>query len=423
MRIGIQTWGSNGDVRPFIALAAGLQRAGHRVHLVVTDIDARDYQGYAKEYGFQLSQVATPVIADVARLHELGRRSLEANPLRQGRIFLEEFFLPVLEEMLQGSHVLCEESDLAIGHFIFYPLQAEAERHNIPYVTVALAPLMSPSRYNAPSGTPQWGEWSNRFFWWLAGKACNHIFMKEVNALRVRLGLAAKSNVFTDVFASQRMNIVASSPQLFPRPADWPSSTHLTGFLDLPEGPTADRMDAELEAFMAAGEAPTFITFGSLTPAESGYFAQNLALFDQALRRSQSRAIVQLPLHRIDGLPSAPHMHFTSYVSHRRVFPRCSMVIHHGGAGTTHTVARAGVPGIVLAHAADQFFWGEQCHDAGVSPPMLKMKDLTAETLARAIAAARGEVMRARAAQLARAMAGEDGVGEAVRLIEAGFGP
>jgi len=29
MRIGIQTWGSDGDIRPFIALAGGLQAAGH----------------------------------------------------------------------------------------------------------------------------------------------------------------------------------------------------------------------------------------------------------------------------------------------------------------------------------------------------------------------------------------------------------
>ncbi len=421
MRIGIQTWGSTGDVRPFVALAAGLQAAGHEVHLVVTDIDARDYHGYAREYGFRLTQVATPVIADVQRLHEVGLRCLEGHPLRQGRIILNELFLPVLDQMHQASRELCTDSDLTIGHFFLYPLQAEAELQKKPYATVALAPVLIPTRRVPPSGTPHLGIWGNQFFWWLVRKICNRVFLPDTNALRESLGLAAKRDSFHEVFVGGQLDLVASSPALFPRPDDWAASTHLTGFFDLPEGPTADKVDEEMERFLAAGEAPVFITLGSLTPANSEYFLQNLALFDEALQRTKSRAIVQLPAHQIAGLPQVPHLHFTSYVSHRRVFPHCKLVVHHGGAGTTHTVARAGVPGIVLAHAADQFFWGEQCHRAGISPPMLKMKDLNAIKLARTIAAAASEDMRARAAQLGREMAQENGVAEAVRLVSEKF--
>jgi hypothetical protein len=43
MKIGIQTWGSNGDIRPLLALADGLQQAGHAVTLVVSSIDNRSY--------------------------------------------------------------------------------------------------------------------------------------------------------------------------------------------------------------------------------------------------------------------------------------------------------------------------------------------------------------------------------------------
>jgi len=60
MRIGLQTWGSEGDVQPFIALAAGLVRAGHEVTLVVTDNAGRDYSGFAQSFGFKLVDVRNP---------------------------------------------------------------------------------------------------------------------------------------------------------------------------------------------------------------------------------------------------------------------------------------------------------------------------------------------------------------------------
>ena len=80
MRIGIQTWGSTGDIRPFVALAAALTQAGHQVHLVVTDIDCRDYRHYAEEYGFRITQVATPVIADAAALTKLAAAVSKPGP-------------------------------------------------------------------------------------------------------------------------------------------------------------------------------------------------------------------------------------------------------------------------------------------------------------------------------------------------------
>ena len=47
MKIGLQAWGSEGDIQPFTALAAGLVKAGHSVTLVVTDNIGRDYRDLA----------------------------------------------------------------------------------------------------------------------------------------------------------------------------------------------------------------------------------------------------------------------------------------------------------------------------------------------------------------------------------------
>ncbi|MGH8088726.1 MAG: glycosyltransferase, partial [Stenotrophomonas sp.] len=103
---------------------------------------------------------------------------------------------------------------------------------------------------------------------------------------------------------------------------------------------------------------------------------------------------------------------------HEALFPRCSIVIHHGGSGTTHSACRAGVPSLVMPFAADQFFWAARLQEMGVAAEPLSPKRLDAQTLGRAIAVPEHADTRARASALGRAMATENGVGTAVSLIQ-----
>ncbi len=43
MRVGIQGWGSEGDLRPLVALAARLRSEGHWPRLVLTSVEGKDY--------------------------------------------------------------------------------------------------------------------------------------------------------------------------------------------------------------------------------------------------------------------------------------------------------------------------------------------------------------------------------------------
>jgi UDP:flavonoid glycosyltransferase YjiC (YdhE family) len=104
-------------------------------------------------------------------------------------------------------------------------------------------------------------------------------------------------------------------------------------------------------------------------------------------------------------------------VPHDWLFPRTAVVVHHGGSGTTHSAARAGVPSVVLPFAADQFFWARQLHRLGVAPAASGIRRITAAGLARAIAAARTARYRDRAATVGAAMRAEDGLATAVDAI------
>ena len=68
MKIGVQTWGSEGDIRPMVALGHGLVQRGHQVELVYTDIADRHYVNIAASLGFTARAVATPVI-EIGRAH------------------------------------------------------------------------------------------------------------------------------------------------------------------------------------------------------------------------------------------------------------------------------------------------------------------------------------------------------------------
>ncbi len=104
---------------------------------------------------------------------------------------------------------------------------------------------------------------------------------------------------------------------------------------------------------------------------------------------------------------------------HGWLFPRVAAVVHHGGAGTTAAGLRAGRPTVVVPFFADQPFWGDRVHALGVGPRPIPRKELTAERLAAAIRQAAGaEGLRARAAALGARIRAEDGVGQAVRVVE-----
>jgi sterol 3beta-glucosyltransferase len=60
-------------------------------------------------------------------------------------------------------------------------------------------------------------------------------------------------------------------------------------------------------------------------------------------------------------------------------------VVHHGGAGTTTSAARAGVPQIVVPHLFDQLYWGGRVSALGLGPPQIPRTRLSAERLAAAL--------------------------------------
>ncbi|MCA9913496.1 MAG: hypothetical protein KC496_09110 [Anaerolineae bacterium] len=104
---------------------------------------------------------------------------------------------------------------------------------------------------------------------------------------------------------------------------------------------------------------------------------------------------------------------------HDWLFPRMSVIVHHGGAGTTAAALRSGIPGIIVPFFGDQPYWGRLVHRQGVAPAPIPASKLTAERLAAAIREAlEDHAMRQHANKLGAAIRAEDGIGNAVKVIE-----
>jgi sterol 3beta-glucosyltransferase len=82
-RLGIQTWGSEGDVRPFLALASGLAKKGHHVTVVATTGFNVAYARIASANGFTFSNLFDRSLVIMSKDELLAACFNMSNPIRQ----------------------------------------------------------------------------------------------------------------------------------------------------------------------------------------------------------------------------------------------------------------------------------------------------------------------------------------------------
>jgi sterol 3beta-glucosyltransferase len=415
MKIGLQTWGSEGDIRPFVAIGHGLVQRGHDVELVYTDIAERRYEAVAASLGMTARAVATPVIADEAELYAIGTAATRSsNKLKQGKLIYDKLLRPVEDAIFDAAVDLASRSDLIVSHFILNQVRAAAALAGKPEVSVTFAHMILPSRHIHPQSLPRLGKVGNAAGWALTRFVLNRAILGSVNRFRRRVGAPPVKDLLLDAWASHLLNLIAVSPAMLAAPDDWPRANRMCGFL-APPSTSHEEISPELEAFLAAGEPPVFMGFGSLMPASTAYLAQTVELMKETARLAGCRAVIQavMPPERSERFIIVPR------TPHALVFPRCAAAVHHCGAGTTHTTLKAGVPSVGVPHVSDQFSWAGELQRLGVAPAPVPRRSLTADRLAKQIRAVLANPgMRAKAMAIAAHMKDDDGPATAAVMIE-----
>ncbi|MFJ9770580.1 glycosyltransferase [Kitasatospora sp. NPDC101157] len=399
MRILIVTTGSRGDVAPFTGLGRRLVDAGHRV-----------------------SVLAHPTFATLIESCGLEFRSLPGDPrefvLGRSRATSPEETRALATAFVNGladgvTDAVAGGADLLLTAFAPSPLALTAgEALGVPVLGTYLTPAFATARFPlpGPAGTGDLGPAGNLAAGRERLRSAERLFSGAVARMRERLGLPGTAA--PEPLGHTRPVVHGYSPLLEPRPADWPAPVEVSGFW-WPARPLGRRPPAELVDFLQAGPAPVFIGFGSMAPDEGERLGE---LVTAAVRRAGVRAVVQAGWAGLtaagDGILSVGDL------PHDWLFPRTAAVVHHAGAGTTGAALRAGVPAVPVPVMIDQPFWAARLHGLGVAPETVPFTELTAERLAAAITAALAEPVRRRAAELAGAVAGEDGAGAVLAHVD-----
>lgn len=403
-------WGSEGDLRPMVALSAALRRSGHSVQLDLTPIDGSDFGPLCASLGIPLR--VYPERLDL-ELHTAARGADSVDPLKLSRDLVARAFEPHLELFFQKALELCAQSDLIIWQYSAWYARAAAQQVGIPDVSVQLFPGLAPTRFAPPPGLPNLGP-LNRLAWSAAAFALDRQFLRTPRAFFAAKGLPPLRHVMPELLFSERLNLHAFSPQLVPRPPDWDATHQVVGRLFLEAGQTPWTPSAGLTAFLADGPPPVLLSMGSmehLAPAR----ARDLLI--GAAKAAGVRAILQTkrgaPEEGRDG-----DLYFLPWAPHEALLPRCALAVHHAGAGTSHAVLEAGLPAVAVPFIFEQALWAKRLHAAGVASRPLPFWKVSSGQLAAAIRSSlAAEPLRLRARELAQRLKGEGGAAGAVGLL------
>ncbi|GAA2906593.1 glycosyl transferase [Actinoplanes cyaneus] len=381
MRVVLSAYDSRGGVEPLIGLAVRLRGLGAEV-TVCAPPDEVPLRG-------------VPFVPVGMSPRELMRGPVTGTIRdRAGALIADQF--AKLPAVLEGADVLvaCGILPSVAG------ARSVAEMLNIPYVYAAFQPNSLPSPHHRPIARPGHpldpAVTDNRVLWEQDATAANELFRDVLNAERARHGLPEVKDVRDHGFTD--LPWLATDSLLGPwlEPADL--EVVQTGTWILPdEGDLPD----EVEAFLDQEPLPVYVGFGSMPVAEE------LARAAVDAARAQGHPVILSAGWA--GLDAEDCL-VVGEISHPALFKRVAAVVHHGGSGTTHTAARAGVPQVIVPHGGDQPYWAERVTALGIGA--------TGESVADALKVAMAPETAAHAAAVAAAMYPDGAAVAAEMLIE-----
>lgn len=383
-KILIATFGSLGDLHPFVALAHALQRDGFTPVIATSAA----YGDYIRAEGFAFAPIRPDADDLTSRLGmdmaEIARRMAEDDAF-----LFDTLIFPHLRESYDDFLVASEGAAAIVAHSLAFSARLAAELRGLPLVNVLLSPMMLYSAYDPPLASsapvrraPAWQVEIayNRFLLW----SLSHVIALWAAPLRrLRRDLALEPRYGLDLLLgvkSSAATIGLFSPTLAPPQPDHGSRTFIAGHSFHDRYMSEARLAPALEAFLDAGEPPLVFTLGSFVARARRDYYVDCA---EAARALGKRAVMLA--HEDDAAVLAesrgPDVYVAAYAPHSLVFPRACAIVHHGGIGTTGQAMRAGRPQLVTPFLGDQFDNAERLQKLGVART-IDGKTATAEKIA-----------------------------------------
>jgi rhamnosyltransferase subunit B len=353
-RIVVTTFGSTGDLNPFIALGVALRSRGHDVVFAVE----ANFEPQLSLLGFAVHLLTGDQEKALAPFrHQIFNTE---QPLASLQLLMDHYILPTIPAKVAQLREICQQADLLISVAPQFAASIVAELLHIPFISVILTPSTLPSAWVAAQPLPvpllaTLQRLSNRFSWFVGGLFLRQVVDKPINRVRRAFQVPPRSNLMWTGNLSPQLTILAVSPAFLPRPDDWPESIKITGFCFW-DRPANWQFPETLKAFLHTDKPVVAVTAGSVAPEARALFLSYYQTSIESILACGARALVinapettVLPERREEVL----HLPFVPF---SEVFPACAAVIHHGGIGTIAQCLRAGIPSLIVPGGLDQPF-------------------------------------------------------------------
>lgn len=410
MRVAILCLGSQGDVRPFIALGVALKADGHKVTILANF--PNDKLCIDNDLNF------IPLAGDLTAVV-----NSKTSDVRLGKIQVVKQLNLILKNAIREQFGVLSKELRNVDAVIYHPAVLAAEHvieaFNIPSVRVHFQPDIRSRHYACcifPPGMPlkRWSNLASHFLaaqiFWLPLRGTINEWRTKVLGLK-KLGMLSPTS-YAPFYKIPKL--IAVSKALVPPAPDWPDNVHVTGYAQLSKA-AEWTAPASLQKFLSAGPAPLYIGFGSLTECcDEKMSAAILAVIEEM----GVRTILSGPFAHIKKEFLPEHIFWIDSAPHDWLFPKVSAVVHHGGSGTTHAGLYAGKPALIVPFVLDQFHWADAINRQGLGPKSIPAKKFTQGRFRQALQdLLNNSSYSARATKASYQVQAEQGVKQAVEIF------
>ena len=410
MRILLTSHGSTGDIYPVIRLGRALVDAGHEVRFATVSLFQEEIEEAGIEFIYLPPDWEESGFAEAMRDLAQVKNNLDLLKSIYGEA------VPYLREIVATLAEHMPWCDLFVSSYVFSPLGSLAKKYHKPFATQLFVHDFIPSRRVTPNpipgirGAPRGLQDAWNGMWWRV------IDRLLVSAIHDVLGEEMRGAGLTlpDSFLHKASNLslVTLSKALFkPDFEEHPEQFQYSWYLrwQAREDP---KLDDEILKF-TGGEKVPILTFGSVT------FEKQRRVMTRFMKHwpKGKKIIVQQGWAGLTVARPRPEIKVVGKVSHDQLFQHGSVIIHHGGSGTTGTALHAGVPQIVIPHFGDQYFFADEVErlNCGYSLRRRRWPENLPGTIRKIDRHTR---IGKRAKEVAEILRKEDGPSEAARILE-----
>ncbi|MEM9920154.1 MAG: glycosyltransferase [Bacteroidota bacterium] len=349
-KIVVTTYGSLGDLHPYLALSIGLQERGHEVVLATCE----HYRSKVERDGIEFFPVRPDIEADNRAFID------EVMDFKKGpENMVRKYLFPNIHRTYEDLMRVTKDADLLVSSAISYAAPMVAETSGIPWVSTMITPLGYFSAHDPPVLTqyPQMhhlrrlgvGTYRTVFN---VGKLFTRKWVQPVYEFREQLGLERGAHPLFGGQHSPLLGLGFFSDLLGKPQPDWPPNTKVCGFLFYERDKEKMSLPPDLVDFLQAGPPPVVFTLGSAAVWNPGRFYRESLKAVQALNCRAVFLTGDDPDAVLDH--SSANVFACPYASYALLFPQSSIHVHQGGVGTVAQSLKAGKPMVMVPHSHEQ---------------------------------------------------------------------